>query len=134
MIEPSDVSETLLSYYAGVRMDGSNATIIGMVPGEFKADRNDIPRVWMDHGAWPLLTTQFYINQSGDWQFLLREQAYFKDSFSFRSKKLDEFWKAEQIGVSDASAWENMNTVLLEMGLLNQAVPVEEAFTNQFVE
>ena len=27
-------------------------------PGEFKADRNNIPRVWMDHGAWPLLTDQ----------------------------------------------------------------------------
>ncbi|HLO18244.1 MAG TPA: cellobiose phosphorylase, partial [Anaerolineales bacterium] len=54
--EPTDVSEMLLSNFAGVRIDGSNATIIGSQPGEFKADRNNIPRVWMDHGAWPLLT------------------------------------------------------------------------------
>jgi len=29
--------------FAGVRIDGSNATIVGRQPGEFKADRNNIP-------------------------------------------------------------------------------------------
>src|SRR6266498_755548 len=62
--ERIDVSEMLLSNFAGVRADGSNATIIGSKPGKFKADRNNIPRVWMDHGAWPLLTTKLYIDQT----------------------------------------------------------------------
>ena len=61
--------ELLFGNFAGVRFDGSNATIIGSAPGEFKADRNNIPRVWMDHGAWPLLTTKLYIDQTGDLLF-----------------------------------------------------------------
>ncbi len=31
----------------------------------------------MDHGAWPFLTTKLYIDQSGDLEFLLRDQTYF---------------------------------------------------------
>jgi cellobiose phosphorylase len=96
MMETEDVGELLWSYFAGVRMDGSNATIIGTAPGEFIADRNAIPRVWMDHGAWPFLTTRFYIDQSGDLAFLLREQTYFKDPFINRARAIDEGWKAEQ--------------------------------------
>ncbi len=59
----------LLNNFAGIRVDGSNATIIGSKPGEFIADRNKIPRVWMDHGVWPFLTTQLYIDQTGDLPF-----------------------------------------------------------------
>ncbi len=88
-----DVRPLLLSNFAGVRMDGSNATIIGTAPGEFKADRNDIPRVWMDHGAWPFLTTQLYIDQTGDLAFLLAEQPYFKDAFTHRAQHVDEAWQ-----------------------------------------
>ncbi|MEZ4770278.1 MAG: cellobiose phosphorylase [Caldilineales bacterium] len=91
-----DVSELLLSYFAGVRFDGSNATIIGSRPGEFKADRNNIPRVWMDHGAWPFLTVKLYIDQTGDLAFLLREQSYFKDHLSHRCQQVDADWHAEQ--------------------------------------
>ncbi len=86
----------LLGNFAGVRIDGSNATIIGSLPGEFKADRNDIPRVWMDHGAWPLLTTQLYIDRSGDLEFLLREQNYFKDRLTHRTQAVDTRWSASQ--------------------------------------
>lgn len=96
MMERGDVSEMLLGYFGGVRADGSNATIIGSQPGEFRADRNGIPRVWMDHGAWPLLTTRLYIDQSGDLEFLLREQVYFKDHLSHRSKKTDLDWSPGQ--------------------------------------
>jgi cellobiose phosphorylase len=96
IMERTDVSELLLSNFAGVRADGSNATIIGTKPAEFKADRNNIPRVWMDHGAWPLLTTKFYIDQSGDLKFLLRKQIYFKDQFSHRCHGTDNAWTAEQ--------------------------------------
>ncbi|HSL45357.1 MAG TPA: cellobiose phosphorylase [Anaerolineales bacterium] len=94
--ERGDVGEMLLANFAGVRADGSNATIIGSKPGEFKADRNNIPRVWMDHGAWPLLTTKLYIDQTGDLKFLLQKQAYFKDQFSHRCRATDEAWTPEQ--------------------------------------
>ena len=95
MMERGNVSEMLLGYFGGVRADGSNATIIGSQPGEFRADRNNIPRVWMDHGAWPLLTTRLYIDQSGDLEFLLREQVYFKDHLSHRCKQTDPDWSPE---------------------------------------
>jgi cellobiose phosphorylase len=86
------VDELLFSNFAGIRMDGSNATIIGDAPGEFKADRNNIPRVWMDHGAWPWLTIKYYIDQTGDLAILLRDQTYFKDSFNKRAQDIDEQW------------------------------------------
>jgi cellobiose phosphorylase len=93
LTEPEEVAGMLHDNFAGVRLDGSNATIIGSKPGEFKADRNNIPRVWMDHGAWPLLTVAQYIDLTGDLDFLLREQVYFKDRLSHRSKKVDTQWK-----------------------------------------
>lgn len=96
IMEGDDVGDTLWNHFAGVRLDGSNATIIGNKPGEFKADRNDIPRVWMDHGAWPLLTVRLYIDQSGDLDFLLREQVYFKDQHTHRCRQIDEHWTPEQ--------------------------------------
>jgi cellobiose phosphorylase len=95
LMEPADVRDLLFSSYAGVRSDGSNATIIGAEPGEFKADRNNIPRVWMDHGAWPLLTTQLYLDATGDMDFLLQDQVYFKDQFINRAQSLDLAWKPE---------------------------------------
>jgi cellobiose phosphorylase len=95
LMEPGEVRAHLLSNFAGVRLDGSNATIIGNVPGEFRADRNDIPRVWMDHGAWPLLTTQLYLDYSGDLDFLLKEQVYFRDSWIQRAQAMDEEWDPE---------------------------------------
>jgi cellobiose phosphorylase len=92
LMEPGEVRSHLLSNFAGIRLDGSNATIIGDEPGEFRADRNNIPRVWMDHGAWPLLTTQLYLDRSGDLSFLLEEQAYFKDSWTHRAQAVDGSW------------------------------------------
>ncbi len=86
LMEPEPVRELLYNNFSGVRIDGSNATIIGSEPGEFKADRNNIRRVWMDHGAWPFLTTKLYIDQSGDLEFLLRDQTYFEAG----SKLLDK--------------------------------------------
>jgi NitT/TauT family transport system substrate-binding protein len=44
-----------------------------------------------------------------------------------------ELWKAERLGYSDAEAWENMQAVLLDMGLLTQPLDVTQAFTNEFV-
>ncbi|MBP7962228.1 MAG: cellobiose phosphorylase [Caldilineaceae bacterium] len=95
-MESDKVGEMLFANFAGVRFDGSNATIIGSKPGEFKADRNNIPRTWMDHGAWPFQTTQFYMDQTGDLAFLLREQGYFKDRFVDRAKATDPDWSPDQ--------------------------------------
>ncbi len=92
IMEPGDVRKLLLDNFAGVRFDGSNATIIGDKPGEFIADRNNISRVWMDHGAWPYLTTRLYLDQTGDLEFLLQEQTYFKDRQINRSGGVDSDW------------------------------------------
>ena len=96
MLEPEPVRDLLFNSFAGVRMNGSNATIIGSRPGEFLADRNNIPRVWMDHGVWPYLTTRLYLDVSGDLGFLLQEQAYFKDLHINRCRARDEAWAPEQ--------------------------------------
>ena len=92
LMNPSGVRDILLSNFDGVRMDGSNATIIGAKQGEFVADRNNITRVWMDHGFWPLHTMQFYIHQTGDLDILLEEAAYFKDRQVARGTQKDDKW------------------------------------------
>lgn len=88
--DPATVREDLVSYFAGVRADGTNATIIGSKPGEFVADRNNIVRVWMDHGYWPLVTVNEYIRQSGDLKILLERQPWFCDKRKCRGEVLSE--------------------------------------------
>ena len=44
-----------------------------------------------------------------------------------------EFWKAKKIGISDPKAWENMQQVLLDMGMLSSPLDLSKAYTNQFV-
>lgn len=92
LIEPEEVRDTLINNFAGVRIDGSNATIIGSRPGEFVADRNAITRVWMDHGVWPLVTLLLYVNQTGDYDILLEENTYFRDPQMSRTFKKDARW------------------------------------------
>ena len=96
MMNPTGVRRMLTDNYGGVRVDGSNATIIGTRPGEFVADRNHITRVWMDHGMWPLLTTAFYINQTGDLSILLEQVPYFKDVQIIRGTAKDANWNETQ--------------------------------------
>ena len=96
IMEPDGVRQKLVDYYGGVRMDGTNATIIGEKQGEFLADRNHITRVWMDHGFWPFQTTELYIQQTGDLEILLEEVSYFKDGQIFRGEKKDADWNEEQ--------------------------------------
>lgn len=79
LLDSGGVRDMLLNNFAGVRMNGTNATIIGKGPAEFIADRNGISRTWMDHGAWPWLTTELYMNQTGDLDFLLAPAPYFWD-------------------------------------------------------
>ncbi len=45
-----------------------------------------------------------------------------------------EFWKSDTPGRSDPTAWENMQAVLLDMGLLEQPMDLTEAYTNRFLE
>ncbi len=90
------IKESLKSNFAGIRIDGSNATIIGSNPGEFKADRNNIPRVWMDHGAWPLLTTKLYLDWTGDLHLLVEDQTYFSDHLSHRCQKTNPQWTSKE--------------------------------------
>jgi NitT/TauT family transport system substrate-binding protein len=44
-----------------------------------------------------------------------------------------EFWQAERIGFSDPQAWENMNDILVKMGLIPAPIDLSKAFTNEFV-
>ena len=44
-----------------------------------------------------------------------------------------EFWRAEPLGYSQAEAWENMQTVLLDMGLLSTPLDINQVYTNEFV-
>ncbi|MFH1478235.1 MAG: cellobiose phosphorylase [Candidatus Omnitrophota bacterium] len=83
LISPRDVRNILLNNFKGVRIDGSNATIIGKKLGEFIPDRNNIKRIWMDHGLWPFITLNLYINQTGDTGILFEKVGYFE------SKKKD---------------------------------------------
>lgn len=93
IINPLVVRPMLLDNFGGVRLDGTNATVIGKYQGEFIADRNNISRVWMDHGAWPFITTKLYIMQTGDLDLLLEDNKYFKDSQVVRGEQKDTLWK-----------------------------------------
>lgn len=117
IMEPDGVRQLLLNNYGGVRADGTNATIIGQNPGEFLADRNNITRVWMDHGVWPLMTTQLYIMQTGDIGIFAEEVPYFKDMQIYRGEKLDMKWDAEQ-GTLQRSAGGIVTGTVLEHILL----------------
>ena len=97
MFNDKSVESLLLNNFQGVRIDGSNATIIGDKPGEFLADRNKIVRVWSDHGAWPLLTVLSYINQTGDLSFLFKKQYYFDDQFTHYTNKTKDRFSLEHI-------------------------------------
>lgn len=93
---PDKAKEWLFNNFEGIRIDGSNATVIGKQSGEFMADRNNVTRVWMDHGVWPFYTIQLYIHQSGDINILFEKQKYFKDMQTKRAKEKDGQWNESQ--------------------------------------
>lgn len=97
ILNPNGVRQMLIDNFGGVRMDGTNATIIGNRQGEFIADRNNITRVWMDHGVWPMMTTKFYLDQTGDLDLLLERVPYFKDKQIKRGTAIDAIWDEESL-------------------------------------
>jgi NitT/TauT family transport system substrate-binding protein len=44
-----------------------------------------------------------------------------------------EFWKTDKIGYSEPEAWENMQTLLLEMGMLKEPLDLEKAYSNAYL-
>ncbi len=95
LMNPSGVGEMIRANFGGVRIDGTNATIIGDGEGNFIADRNGIARVWMDHALWPFMTTKLYIDQTGDFDILQAEVPYFKDPQAVRGTDIDGLWDEE---------------------------------------
>ncbi len=45
-----------------------------------------------------------------------------------------DFWKASQLGYTDPEAWQNMQEILLDMGLLSEPLDLQRAYTNEFIE
>lgn len=112
MMNPGGVRQMLVPNFSGVRVDGSNATIIGERLGEFKADRNSITRVWMDHGVWPFMTTKLYIDQTGDFDILYQKVPYFKDRQVMRGTAVDERWNPQMQWQEDVRGRRYEGTVL----------------------
>ena len=96
LMDPSGVKEMLQANFGGVRIDGTNATIIGNGLGNFIADRNGIARVWMDHALWPLMTLKLYIDQTGDMEILNARIPYFKDPQAMRGTGADPHWNGRE--------------------------------------
>jgi len=44
-----------------------------------------------------------------------------------------ELWKADRLGFSQPKAWESMQLVLLDMGLLTKPLDLTKAFSNAFL-
>ncbi len=122
LMSPEQVRSNLLNNFSGVRIDGSNATIIGDKQGEFLADRNNIARVWMDHGSWPLITTMLYVNKSGDVDFLLEKQNYFNDKFSHYTKKINEKYNDSNNLLKDKNGQIYLGSVLEHL-LIQNLIP-----------
>ena len=45
-----------------------------------------------------------------------------------------DFWRADTLGFTQATAWENMQAVLLDMGLLTEPLDLDAAYTNDFIK
>jgi len=93
--DPGPTRQELVGNFCGVKIDGSNATIIckeGSKSNRFIADRNNLSRVWMDHGVWPLLTLNLYINETGDTGILFEKATYFRNHEIKRTRAIDRSW------------------------------------------
>ncbi len=89
LIDPESARQEILNNFLGVRIDGTNANLIGNKSGEFLSDVNRIDRTWCDHSSWPMFVVYFYIQQTGDYNLLMTPSAYYKDHVFRRSKDCD---------------------------------------------
>ncbi|MBY9078342.1 cellobiose phosphorylase [Paenibacillus sp. HN-1] len=119
---PAETRDILVANFGGVRLDGSNATIILKGKGNFAADRNKISRVWMDHGVWPYFTTKLYIDQTGDIDILFEENTYWKDHQIKRAKARDHEWTPAQGNAQKNRAGETYTGSVFEHILLQHLV------------
>ena len=120
LMDPRNVGAMIEKNFGGVRVDGTNATIIGAGDGNFIADRNGIVRVWMDHALWPQITTKLYIDQTGDIGILNREVPYFKDRQVMRGEESDPKWSEEEGSLQRAAGGEVYRGSILEHLLIQQ--------------
>jgi cellobiose phosphorylase len=120
---PAQTKPLLLHNFNGVRIDGSNATIIASDSKEFIADRNNIPRVWMDHGVWPYLTLELYIHQSGDTDVLFQNAGFFRDRLLSRGQKKDPGWTEADGKILKTKKGSPAQGTILEHVLVQHLVP-----------
>jgi len=131
--DPRCVRSLLIDNFSGVRVDGSNATIIGSKPGEFIADRNNISRVWMDHGVWPLLTLDLYINETGDFDILFEKTSYFRDHQTCRCRQLDPHWTSSRGEKLKSSSGKIYTGTVLEHLLVESLVQFFNVGSHNFI-
>ncbi|HEY5583529.1 MAG TPA: cellobiose phosphorylase [Ruminiclostridium sp.] len=91
MADPYGTKADIMNNYNGVKLDGSNATLVGDNPGEF-AHRSGLGRTWSDHGVWPYFATRLFLDLTGDLDVLFEKAPYFKDHISRRGKGTDPTW------------------------------------------
>ena len=120
LMDPRNVGAMIEKNFGGIRVDGTNATIIGAGDGNFIADRNGIVRVWMDHALWPQITTKLYIDQTGDMGILNREAPYFKDRQVMRGEAFDPEWSEKEGALQRAAGGEVYQGSILEHLLIQQ--------------
>ena len=109
--EPNQAKKLILNNLSGVRIDGSNATIITK-KGRLISDRNKISRIWMDHGVWPYLTLNQYINTTADLDILNTEIPYFRDHLLMRGKEVDSAFSQEDYTLRNKNGKVYTGTVL----------------------
>ncbi len=100
--QPQQAKQLIINSFAGVRIDGSNATIIKK-DNSFLSDRNKISRVWSDHGVWPCLTLKSYIDKTSNIEILNCQAPYFRDHLLMRAKKTDPAHKQKDFKLQDTS-------------------------------
>lgn len=120
LIDAESARTEIINNFLGIRVDGTNATIVGEKPGEFVADRNNVPRTWCDHGSWPFFVLNFYMQQTGDFDALFKEIHYWKDQLIYRSKKIDDQWDEAQGTMQKTTDGTIYKGTILEHTLLQQ--------------
>lgn len=124
IFNPGKIKQQVINNFKGVRIDGSNATIITQ-DGNFVSDRNKISRVWMDHGIWPCLALKLYVDRTADYNILFKSVSYFRDHQLKRAREQDlDFLKNK---CTDYTLKDKKNRIykssLLEHVLIQNIVP-----------